>query len=295
MSTRSDDGTFLVESEMPGPVVCIAYGVHGDERPPIDAGQLLQSMFDLGALALSEGKLLVLFANPLATAANKHWSQDGTDLNHCFHPGMLVSKSDRHEERRAREIVEILEREEVEILVDFHSTLEKDERLCVQHPGAADDRHLEITRLLTSKIVLSDPGLILGGASLDQHMSTTGRVGVYYQTGRQGDGSNTPVAIRNEMVNLLAGLGMIDGRAFRTFPKKRHLELTEMVECREQGFQWNRGVGKSLQTLDEGTLLGTYANGNVVILGEDSTLVFPEKAPDLVQVGKPLVFLAQER
>jgi len=298
MEQGSEQADLLIDSGLPGPNVCISYGVHGNERAPIDAASLLQVMFDVGELGLSEGKLLLLFGNPRATAANARWSAGGVDLNRCFHPDALARApelTDLYEQRRAREIAELLDREEIEILVDFHCTVEPGARFCMHHPGAGDEPHREVTRLLSSQVVLADPHLNFGGVSLDEHLSTQGRVGVCYETGWIRDPDNTPSSVRDEMVNLLAGLGLVAGRAYRTFADKRYLELREPLVCRSVGgggFSWAEGIGQNLQELPEGTLLGCYAQGEPVVLDEDSTLIFPKKQPELVELGKPLVYLA---
>ena len=49
---------------------------------------------------------------------------------------------------------------------------------------------------------------------------------------------------------------------------------------------------ENLQALDAGTLLGTYGDGREVRLTSDSVLIFPKKKPEMVQLGKPLVYLA---
>jgi hypothetical protein len=52
-------------------------------------------------------------------------------------------------------------------------------------------------------------------------------------------------------------------------------------------------VGENLQALPAGSLLGRYASGREVRLDQDATLIFPKKKPELVQVGKPLVYLGR--
>ena len=282
----------MIDSDVPGLDVCFSYGVHGNERSPIDAAQLLQAMFDAGELELTEGKLLLLFANPRATAANRRWSEGGLDLNRCFHPDVLARPPLLYEEKRALEIVELLHQEEIEVLVDFHCTVEPGTRFCMHHPGADNGPHREITNLLTTGVVLADPHLNFGRVSLDEHLSTHGKVGICYETGWIQDPDNTASSVRDEMINLLAGLGMIAGRAFRTYTDKRYLELREPLICQSEGFAWTEGVGENLQELPQGTQLGRYFGGDAVVLDRDSTLIFPKKKPELVQIGNPLVYLA---
>ena len=78
--------------------------------------------------------------------------------------------------------------------------------------------------------LLADPDLNFGSVSLDEYMSTRGRVGICYETGWIEDPDNTPESVHAEMVNVLTGLGLLAGEA-RSFAEKRFLQLEEVVLC----------------------------------------------------------------
>ena len=107
-----------------GPSVGIAFGTHGDERAPIDAGLQLVAQLQAGEVRPARGSLLLIHSNPRATAIDRRWSEGGTDLNRCFSADVLAREPSRYEEGRARPIVAALEEAEVRVLVDFHCTAE---------------------------------------------------------------------------------------------------------------------------------------------------------------------------
>jgi succinylglutamate desuccinylase len=285
-------GAWEVDSGKPGPSVCLSFGTHGNERAPIDAGQRLVADFQRGEVTLARGRLFLLCSNPRASREDERWSKGGVDLNRCFHADVLAREPSLYEERRAREIVAWLEDDGVEVLVDFHCTVEPGSRFLMHHPPARDPAYREVASLLEAEVELADPDLFFGAVSLDEWMSTRGRVGICYETGWLGDPANTPEGVRGEMLNVLAGHEMID-REPRRYEPKRLIQLRGTAPCESEGFRWSDGVGENLQEVAAGTVLGRYGDGREVVLEEDATLVFPKKKPELVQLGKPLVLLAR--
>jgi predicted deacylase len=282
-----------MDSGAPGPSVCIAFGVHGNERAPIEAGARLVDALRTGEIELRAGGLLLVLGNPLAGAQNQRWSEGGVDLNRCFHADVLAREPKLYEERRAREIAAALSRHQVEILVDFHCTVEPGERFLMQHPGLGHEKSRAVWKLLRAGTLLTDPKLHFGGVSLDEWMSTRGGVGICYETGWIGSADNTPESVLEEMQNLLCGLGLAAGSS-ETFTRKDLLELDGSIVCAKEGFRWREGIGQNLQKLRRGTALGSYADGQSVALSQDAVLIFPKKRPELVQIGKPLVLLASQ-
>jgi len=287
------DDVWSVESGQPGPTVAVSFGVHGNERPPIEAGLRLVEQFRSGERALTRGRLLLLHANPKASRGDKRWSDGGVDLNRCFHASVLAREPELYEEERARALVSALETAAAEVLVDFHCTVEPGRRFFMQHPPADDEAHRRIRSLLSAEVLLTDPDLHFGSVSLDEWMSTRGRVGICYETGWIQDPENSPEFVLAEMTNLLAGLELIDGVTAQSHPKKELLQLEGVLVCEEAGFVWREGVGENLQAVAAGTVLGNYPSGKELSLERDATLIFPKKRPELVQAGKPVTYLAR--
>ncbi len=286
------EGIWVWNSGEAGPSIGISFGVHGNERPPIDAGLELVRALESGALALDAGKLLLIHANPRASAANLRWSEGGVDLNRCFHRDVLGRRPILLEESRAAEIVDALKDQGTEILVDFHCTVEPGPRFLMQHPPVSDEAHRRVFELLQGEVLLSDPGMIFGGVSLDEWMSARSRVGVCYETGWIEDPENTAGSVLQEMRNVLVGTGLQRGEPAR-YCDKRLIQLEDVVSCDGEGFRWVEGVGLNLQELAAGTKLGEYSDGTEAVLREDATLIFPKKNPELVNPGQPLVYLAR--
>ena len=286
------EGAWRVVGGEAGPSVCLAFGTHGNERAPIDAGHRLVDDLRSGRVEVRKGSLLVLCSNPKASAEDERWSKGGVDLNRCFHVDVLARAPELYEEGRAKEIVGWLEEARAEVLVDFHCTVEPGNRFLMHHPPAADAKHRSVVEMLEAEVALADPDLFFGAVSLDEWMSTRDRVGICYETGWIGDPANTPEAVHAEMLNVLAGHGMIEAEA-RRFDDKRRIQLFGTVACEREGFRWTDGVGENLQAVEAGTTLGRYGDGTEVVLDEDATLIFPKKKPELVQLGKALVLLAR--
>ena len=289
---RLDEGIWWHDTGVAGPRVALSFGAHGNERPPIDAGLRLVAELERGELALTSGALLLVHANPRASAEDQRWSEGGMDLNRCFHTDVLASEPTMFEHGRARVIVAALEKSAVEVLIDFHCTVEPGERFAMHHPPASNEAHVRATSLLEAEVILADPDLHFGAVSLDEWMATRGRVGVCYETGWIQDPRMTPESVHAEMRNVLGGYGLIEA-AGRVYADKRRIELYRALPCAAEGFRWSDGVGENLQEVPAGTILGAYGDGTKETLEDEATLVFPKKRPELVQLGKPLVYLAR--
>jgi predicted deacylase len=288
------DQVWAIDSGAAGPSVCLSFGVHGNERSPIDAGLALRDRFANAALRLLGGRLLLVHANPRASQDDQRWSEGGVDLNRCFHPSVLGREPQLYEEQRAQELVQVLKDCQVTILVDFHCTVEPGERFLMQHPPVDHAPSKEIYELLSAEVLISDPQLNFGGVSLDEWVTTRGHVGICYETGWIQDPDNTAEFVVDEMLNVLLGLQLIEGTA-RRHAGKSLLRLDDVIPCEEEGFRWAERMGDNLQELSAGAVLGSYKSGRGVTLGLDATLVFPKKRPELVQIGKPLVYLARQQ
>jgi len=289
-----EEGIWRFDSGRPGRSVCLSWGVHGNERSPILAGEGLRQELESGSLELAAGRLLCVHANPKASGEDERWSSGGVDLNRCFHPDVLAREPELYEEGRARTIVAALESFGPEVLVDFHCTVEPGQRFLMMHPPVDHGPSREVYRLLDADVLLADPELNFGGVSFDEWMTTRCLVGICFETGWIQDPENTPEFVAAQMKNVLAGLGLLAGAATE-HDGKALIELQAPILCAAEGYRWKDGVGENLQALPAGTVLGAYADGSEVVLEADSTLVFPKKKPELVQLGKPLVYLALAR
>jgi len=287
-----EQDVWALDSGQPGPSVVISFGTHGNERPPIDAGLRLVEEFRSGQRTLARGRLLLVHANPRASAEDERWSTGGVDLNRCFHASVLARDPELYEEERARKLVAAVEQVEAEVLVDFHCTVEPGRRFLMQHPPATDEAHRRAWSLLRAEVLLTDPDLNFGSVSFDEYMSTRGRVGICYETGWIQDPENSPDFVHAEMTNVLAGLALSDEQP-QNFTDKELLQLEGALVCAAAGFAWAEGIGVNLQALPADTVLGAYPDGQELRLQDDATLIFPKKKPELVQAGKPVTYLAR--
>ena len=287
-----EEGIWAIDSGRPGRSVCVSFGVHGNERPPIDAGLELVEAFRQGSLELQAGQVALGAREPARQSAGSTLVGGWCGLERCFSRELLARTPKLYEERRAQTIVSAIEAHGCEVLGDFHCTVEPGPRFLMQHPPIAHAPSAEVYALFAAEVMLADPNLNFGSVSLDEYMSTRDRVGICYETGWIEDPANTPAFVRGEMENMLRGLGLLAGEAQR-HPDKDLLQLDEVVACAAEGFRWCEGIGQNLQRLEEGTLLGSYGNGDEVRLPFDATLVFPKKKPEMVQLGKPLVYLGR--
>jgi len=286
------EGIYATRASAPGAAVCIGFGIHGNERAPIDAGLQLLTEFQDGRRQLQQGRLLFLFGNPRAAAEDRRWSADGSDLNRCFVHETLDRAPRSYEEQRAREIVEQLQVFRPDVLVDFHCTVEPGQRFLMQHPPISDASHRAVARFLSAEVVLADPQLQFGAVSLDEWVSVQDRVGICYETGWIHSPDNTPDKVHQEMIHLLQGTQLLPGEAV-AHDDKRWLQLDGLLICDGHDFTWRPGIGQNLQELPKGTVLGHYGDGRRLSLPATCTLVFPRKRRELMQFGKPLVYLAR--
>ena len=276
-----------IRSGRPGPVVCISTGIHGNERAPVTAMHRLAQQ--LSSEDIVAGSLLLVLGNPKALEQDRRQTLGGVDLNRCFTDAILRHPPRHHEHARAQELARAVEG--VDVLVDFHCTVEPGGRFIMHHPD--DERHQQVAALLDAPVVLSDPSLLFGGCSFDEHLSTQGRVGLCYETGWIGDPACDPGRILDEMRSLLRGLGMLSGEPVRVSGQRR-LVLTDRLCCPESGFHWADGIGENLQSLSAGELLGHSRAGTPLLLSGAATLIFPKKHPELLRPGQPLVYLAAD-
>lgn len=243
----------------------------------------------LSSDGIAAGSLLLVLGNPKALEQDRRHTLGGVDLNRCFTDSILRQPPQHHEQARAQELARAVEA--VDVLVDFHCTVEPGGRFIMHHPD--DDRHQQVAALLDAPVVLSDPALLFGGCSFDEHLSTRGRVGLCYETGWIGDPACEPERILAEMRSLLQGLGVLEGEPVCLYQQRR-LVLTERICCPESGFDWADGIGENLQSLPSGALLGHSRAGTPLLLSGAATVIFPKKHPELLRPGQPLVYLAAD-
>lgn len=106
---------YIIESKLPGPVICIIGGTHGNEPAGCRAAEkLLQFKPDCGKL------VVIPKANIRALKGNRREIPGEGDLNRCY-PG---NKTGILMERFAFELLNFMREEKIDLLIDLHESLD---------------------------------------------------------------------------------------------------------------------------------------------------------------------------
>lgn len=106
---------YIIESKLPGPVICIIGGTHGNEPAGYrTAEKLLQFKPDYGKL------IIIPRANIRAVRRNWREIPEEGDLNRCY-PG---NKTGSIMERFAFELLNFMREKKIDLLIDLHESLD---------------------------------------------------------------------------------------------------------------------------------------------------------------------------
>ncbi|RME29819.1 hypothetical protein D6792_03080 [Candidatus Parcubacteria bacterium] len=130
--------TKLISSRKKGPRVLVVGGMHGNEPVGVRWFEAFQEKLARGELTLTRGEAHFLFGNPEAFARGvRHM---GFDLNRAFRPSLLEQSPPASADvARAQEIARLLEGEQYDAVVDFHSVSRGDVAMVVTRVEREDD------------------------------------------------------------------------------------------------------------------------------------------------------------
>lgn len=290
--TEVINNVWKISSSLPGLIVAIVGGTHGNEKTGIEVVKRLIARFLSGELVLLRGELLLALGNPRAIEKNQRGSEEGADLNRCFTHTSLTGSSEVYEECRARELALALK--STKIGIDLHATNKPSTPFIVSQ-AALTRESARLCQQLGAKIILTDPNWIFAGepVTLDEFFARNHGIGLCYETGLAEDTSRVD-EVECEILTVLATLGLI---AFELPPSPRSqsfYELTSAIILRDAGFRYADGFGTyNFQPIQAGELIGWKGRAPCRAT-EDGVIVFP-KLPSLWRVGSPVGYLAKKK
>ncbi len=275
---------------LPGILVVVLGGVHGDEKTGIKAVKSLSDLSAAGEKELNEGKLTIILENEDAIKIGKRSITPERNLNRMFSDSHLAGPDlDFYESRRAHELVPILP--SADISLDIHSTSVPTPPFL---PCAFSPRHEKAYRWFDAGIVLADPGFILGGqcSTTDEYVDYCGGIGICFETGYANDTSRLP-AVMKGILNILADQGMIDASepVVPPVPSYRVYRLIRKVILTQDGFRYARGFPQSFQEVKKGELIGYH--GDLPETAEEDGVIAFTRAVDQWKLGHDIFFLAR--
>ncbi|MDO8509990.1 MAG: succinylglutamate desuccinylase/aspartoacylase family protein [bacterium] len=290
------DGVTKIDSGVPGKVIAIVGGVHGDEMTGIMVVSALIECFKQGKLKLVSGVLYLVHANLEAIARGQRGSVPGADMNRCFAEEVLVGLvGSGYEEQRARELATVLC--DVEIGIDVHATSKPSSPFifCQRLPQVEDE---QCFRWFNAGHIVADPNMMFAGqrVALDEYFSRQGGVGLCYETGFAGDTSRV-TEVMGEMISMLCDLGACEPSQAVVPPGHLQMkfELTGAIVHPGFGYKWRAGFGEhTFQDFPANIMSAFDCDDNVSEAPrfEDHVVIFPKPETRWV-LGKPVGYMAR--
>lgn len=284
---------FRLETGVPGKILAIVGGVHGNELTGIRVVQQIKKDVEIGKINTVCGTLILALGNLRAILLNERGSEQHADLNRSFSAKILDGVGNDYESKRARELTWALQ--DVEIGIDIHATNKPSEPFVVCQT-LPDARYQKIYRWFKAQKVLTDPRMIFAGepVTLDEHFARDGRIGICYETGQAGDTARVR-EVQHEIENLLVDVGMVERRdaSAKLYEDKEIFELITSIKLEAPGaFRYTSSMGTyNLQPVGAGEIIG-YMYDEPIVAEVDNIIVFP-KILELWEVGKPVGYLAR--
>ncbi len=318
----------LTGKDQSGPNVMVLGGTHGDELTGIELVRHMLSQLGLlnqpsGAFERNDviGNLFLGFGNPEAILRKTRGASAVRNLNRCFVPEELdwaPTSDDPLDRIRARELAPLFR--QTDFLFDIHSTSNP------SPPFVCFDRespeHQKLYRQIPVDYVLTDPkGIVsqddklpvtattdyyvdhLGGSAWSEKMYGKRKgVGLCYETGQANDVTQVQHAL-DVVMGLLKSVGVVQpafakaihqpnpNQSFQSDPAV--YALSHCVSAKQSKFSYAKGMDCGWKQVKAGQPLGSYANGEKVLIEASGMLLFP-KAREKIREGKSLYYIAQK-
>lgn len=303
-----------ISGTQPGPRFVILGGVHGDERTGVEIVKILRSAFGFSEQseekesALIAGELILAMGNPRAIEKDTRAAENGPDLNRSFSQGELSqvpTPTDRYDLVRARELAPYLAN--CDYLLDIHATSNPSEPFVCMQPYRAEAQ--PFLNYFPVRYIFSDPDCIYLGdegitelCTTDSYVNRNGGIGICFESGSQKDLSKIPELL-GIIGNLLIHTQMSNETAtYHTLalprytapvqPQKKFV-VSHSILAQYQHFTYAPGMDVGWQYVQKGDLVGTYHNGERVVVPADGMYVFPKNSANIT-INKNLFTIAQE-
>lgn len=290
--TEVANHAWKIASTLPGLIVAIVGGTHGNERTGIEVVKRLYERFLTGELKLLQGELFLALGNPRAIEKNQRGSEEGVDLNRSFTRAILTSSSTAYEEDRARELALALK--SARIGLDLHATNKPSTPFLVSQATLTKEGE-RLCHHFSAEIILTDPHWIFAGepVTLDEFFARNKGIGLCYETGLADDTSRVD-EVEREALNFLTALGMLKFKRAATRKPQAIYELTNAMILTEAGFRYAEGMGThNFQPVQAGELIGWKGRAPYRAT-EAGVIVFP-KLQTLWHLGSPVGYLAKKK
>jgi len=280
---------YHINGSKSGPVVTILGGTHGDELIGVEVIKKILELFKLNTIEHGMthanktlvGELYFGFGNPEAIKKRTRAAEDGPDLNRSFHMlelGAEVSKNDRYDLHRARELMPLFKN--TDYLIDLHCTTKKS----VPFVCFGDDskEHRRIYSKIPVEYILTDPNRILpkdvgkvelgttdhavnmyGGSlwSIKKYGYKKG-IGMCYETGQKNDTKEAD-AVFEVILGLLEEIGVFKSGFVRSVKtsiemKQQVYSLTEIIKAKEKEFLFEPHLSTGFAPVKRGEKIGYY-------------------------------------
>ncbi len=252
---NSKDSTYI-ESGKPGPTVAIFAGVHGNERAGVYALHEL-----LPTLKIMRGRLLIVFANPPAIAANVRML--GKNLNRCFYKNNTGTSP---EDIRARELMKLLD--ECDALLDLHMFYDDDGEPFV----ICEENALQLARIFDVPIISTNWTAVEPGGT-DSYMFEAGKLGICLECGPLSKSREYTDFAKKAVYQFLKFFDMTSQPVNYSSAPKRIIRAQKAVPKKSDAFTLCAGF-KNFQRLLPGQIIATeHAEQFTAKTGE--CIIFP--------------------
>ena len=252
-----DENAIELTGKESGPTSIIISGVHGDEVGGINAFQEI-----LPSLTIEKGKVIFMYGNPKAIAANKRFTD--TNLNRMFKEDSEISESDKksYEYGRAQFIKKYLD--QATALLDIHSSFTPQSQPFI----IAEPNSRELTKFLPFNLVVSGFDTVEPGGT-DTYMNEKGDIGICIECGYLGDASTQNIA-KDSIYSFLKLRGHITGSV--EMIDQSSIAMNDLYYTKTDKFVLSKEF-KDFEELKKDQIIGLDGN-EAVLAKKDGVILF---------------------
>lgn len=262
----------LVDSGIPGPVVAIFAGVHGNEKAGVYALNKL-----LPELSITRGRLYIVFANP--PAIEQDVRMVNKNLNRCFFKG---NDGTAPEDVRARQLMGVLDM--CDAMLDLHMFYDNNGLPFV----ICEDNALDLAKIFDVEVISTNWSETEPGGT-DGYMYEAGKIGICIECGPISKSVEYTDFAQTAVLQFLSYFDMSSRVVAYSDSQKRIIRAEKAVFKDSMNFDLKPGFS-NFQRLKTGEVLAK--NGDTLLrAGDGECIIFPHYK---ARVGEEAYILGRE-
>ncbi len=224
------------DSGQKGKTLAVFCGVHGNEKAGVYAVNKI-----LNKVNIKKGIVFFVFANPKAIEKNKRFIDK--NLNRCFSDNI---KGDSYEEKRAKDLIKILEISDA--LLDVHASNSPETT-----PFVITDNGFDVVKDMNFEIIATGFDSLEPGAT-DGFMQNKGKIGICAECGYSGKSEENIDIAYNAIIQFLQYFDAIDHKIPSYDLDQKVLHVDKVQKVTSKNFKLTKTF-RDFETIEKGFVI----------------------------------------